>query len=199
MIQWGSCRIFPFRSCTFLFGTVSPWNNLQWKTSLSSVSFHMISFSSIYREHGMVPGKFELFSELSLTNEGSVVYFFLMRFKWRKEDEAAVQSLKKILKKIEIGLDKSKKSAKLHLTFSLDFDEWSWKRCSGKNLKNLQKTIWQIKIWCYVSPHALKTGELVLKLWWKKFEKSSKNDLTNEKNDAKLWLRCASWWKHNEW
>ena len=37
----------------------------------------------------------DFFYELSLTNEGIGVYFFLMRFKWRKEDEAAVLSLMK--------------------------------------------------------------------------------------------------------
>ena len=43
-----------------------------------------------------------------------------MRFKKQTLPEAAVLSLKKILKKIKNKLDKSKKSAKLHLTFSLD-------------------------------------------------------------------------------
>lgn len=49
-----------------------------------------------------------------------------MRFKNCEVNEVAVRGLKENLqKKIEFGLDKSKKSAKLRLTFSLGSDEWS--------------------------------------------------------------------------
>ena len=74
----------------------------------------------------MVPEKIELFSGLRLTNGDDGVYFFLMRFKNCEVNEVAVRGLKENLqKKIEFGLDKSKKSAKLRLTFSLGSDEWS--------------------------------------------------------------------------
>ena len=84
---------------------------------------------------------------------------------------------KKKSKKFTLRFDKTQKRAKLKITPQNAEEHWA-KRVE-KNLKKVWNKIWQIFNLWYIKPYAAKRWEASGGVEIKKFEKSSKQNLTN--------------------
>ena len=137
--------------------------------------------------------KIKLFWELRLTKRKVLLYFYLMRFKKQTLPEAAVLSLKKILKQIKTSLTNKKRVlnciSRFRLILVSEVENGALRKI-WKIFKN-RFDKWKFSAIFHLMPLKPVIGsESGVKKVWKIFKKW----FDKRKNDAKLWLRCASQW-----